>query len=192
MLNPVIAYFVALYSLASFATHGLGLSQTQGASLQSILSAAQMLGRPSWGFALDKGGRINMSMACYIITGVSCLAIWLPARSYGVLIFFALVQGATSGTVWNAAAPLTAQMVGVQDLGSALSVFWLTLLVPALVGQPLAILLLNYSEGSLGRTGADAYANSIGFCGAIGIAASFFLLGAKRYQQGDWRIWTKS
>ena len=192
MLTPVIAYFVALYSLASFATNGLGLSQAQGASLQSILSAAQMIGRPTWGLCLDKGGRINMSILCYLIVGISSLAIWLPAKSYAVLIVFAVVQGATSGTVWNAAAPLTAQMVGVQDLGSALSVFWLTLFVPALVGQPLAILLLNYSTNHQGRTGPAAYYNSIGFCGAIGIAASFFLLGAKRYQQGNWKILSKT
>lgn len=187
----MIAYFVALYSLASYATHGLGLSQTQGAALQSILSASQMLGRPTWGFLLDKGGRINMSILCYLIVGISSLALWLPARGFPLLIVFAIIQGATSGTVWNAAAPLTAQMVGVQDLGSALSVFWLTLLVPALVGQPLAILLLNYSEGSLGRSGAEAYENSIGFCGAVGIAAALFLLGAKRWQQGDWAVWRK-
>jgi len=132
-----------------------------------------------------------MSILCYLIVGISSLAIWLPAHSYGVLILFAIVQGATSGTVWNAAAPLTAQMVGVQDLASALSIFWLTLLIPALVGQPLAILLLNYSTDHQGRTGAAAYHNSIGFCGAIGLAASFFLLGAKRYQQGNWKILTK-
>ena len=132
-----------------------------------------------------------MSILCYLIAGGSCLAIWLPANSFGVLVFFAIVQGATAGTVWNASAPLTAQMVGVQDLASALSIYWLTLIIPALVGQPLAILLLNYSENHQGRTGASAYYNSIGFCGAIGIAASFFLLGAKRYQQGNWKIFTR-
>lgn len=188
----MIAYFVALYSLASFATGGLGLSQTQGASLQSILAASQMIGRPLWGMFLDRGGRTNMSIICYIIVGLSSLCIWLPAKSYGVLAFFAVVQGATSGTIWSAATPLTAQMIGVQDLGSALSIFWLTLLVPALVGQPLAILLLEYSRNEQGRTGAGAYYNSIGFCGAMGLGASVFLLGAKRYQQGNWKILTKS
>jgi MFS family permease len=188
----VIAYFVALYSLAAFATSGLGLSQAKGASLQSILSAAQMIGRPCWGLALDKGGRINMTAICYLVVGISCLAIWLPATSYGVLVLFAIVQGATSGTIWNAAAPITAQMVGVKHLASALSIFWVTLAIPALVGQPLAILLLEFSENHQGRTGASAYYNTIGFSGAMGITGSLMLIGAKRYQQGNWKILTKS
>jgi hypothetical protein len=37
----VLAYFIALYSLASFATSALNLSQTQGAALQSILAAVR-------------------------------------------------------------------------------------------------------------------------------------------------------
>lgn len=191
-LTPVIAYFVGLYSLASFATSGLGLSQKKGASLQSILSAAQMIGRPTWGFLLDRGGRINMSFLCYMIVGLSSLVIWLPAKSYGVLILFAIIQGATSGTVYNASTPIAAQMIGVQNLASALSIFWISLGIPALVGQPLAILLLNHSENHLGRTGASAYYNSIGFAGAMGIASALMLLGAKRYQQGNWKILTKS
>ena len=191
-LTPVIAYFIAIYSLASFATDGLGLSQTQGASLQSILAAAQMLGRPAWGLLLDKGGRINMAMLCYLIVGISSLAIWLPANSYAVVAVYAVVQGATGGTVWSAATPLTAQIVGVTHLASALSIFWMTLIIPALVGQPLAIVLLNYSKNQQGRTGPEAYHNSIGFAGAMGVAAGLFLLGAKRYYQKSWKILEKS
>lgn len=185
-------YFIALYSLASFATYGLGLSQTQGAALQSILAASQAIGRPAWGFALDAGGRINMSMLCYIIAGLSCLVIWLPAKSLGVLIFFAIIQGMTGGTIWSAVAPMSRTVVGVQDLASALSIFWLFCVPFSLIGQPIAVVLLEYSQNSLGRTGPEAYYISVGLCGAMGILGGCMLYGAKRYQQGHWKVLGKT
>lgn len=186
--GAVMAYFVALYSLASFATSGLGFSQTQGAALQSILAAGQMLGRPIWGQALDKGGRINMSILCYLIVGGSSLVFWLPAKSFALLAVFAIIQGLTGGTIWSAATPVSARVVGVQDLGSALSVFWLVLVIPALVGQPIAVALLDYSTGSLGKTGPEAYYISIGFCGGVGVVSAVLLYGAKRWLQGSWTV----
>lgn len=185
----VLMYFIALYSLASFATYALGLSQTQGAALQSILSGAQMIGRPAWGLSLDYGGRVNMTILCYFISGLSCLVVWLPAKSFGVLIFFALVQGFTGGTVWSASTPLTASIVGVKDVASALSIFWVVCVPSVLVGQPIAVALLEYSEKTLGRTGAKAYYISIGLCGGMGVLSAFLLYGAKRYQQKSWKIW---
>lgn len=186
-----MAYFIALYSLASFATAGLGLSQTQGAALQAILSAGQIVGRPGWGLVLDYGGRLNMTIVCYIICGLSSLVIWLPAKSFGLLAFFAIVQGLTGGTIWSAVSPVTKQVVGVQDLASALSIIWITLTVPALVGQPIAIALLDYSRNQLGRTGAEAYYISIGLCGGMAIFSAILLCGAKIHSQGSWRIWQK-
>ncbi|WVQ80597.1 hypothetical protein IAT38_002702 [Cryptococcus sp. DSM 104549] len=188
----IMAYFIALYSLASFATHALHLTQAKGAALQSILSAGQAIGRPIWGYSLDTGGRINLTVVCYLICGLSTLAIWLPARSFGVLVFFAIVQGMTGGTIWSVAAPVTARVVGVQDLASALSIFWLSLVVPALAGQPIAIALLNYSTNSLGREGASAYFISIGFCGGLSVCCACLLYGSKVWLQGDWKVFKKT
>lgn len=185
----MIAYFIAIYSLASFATSALGLSQGQGAALQSILSAGQMIGRPAWGFLLDKGGRINMTIVCYIACGLSTLCIWLPARSFAVLAVFAFIQGVTGGTIWSASTPIAARVVGVKDLQSAMAIFWLVLVLPALVGQPIAIALLQHSTGTLGRQGAEAYYISIGFCGGVALFSAALLYGAKRHLQGNWRLW---
>ncbi|WWD04636.1 hypothetical protein V865_002707 [Kwoniella europaea PYCC6329] len=188
----MMAYFIALYSLASFATSALSLPQSKGAALQSILAAGQMIGRPLWGYFLDTGGRINLTIVCYIICGLSTLAIWLPAKSFGVLVFYALIQGMTGGTIWSVSAPLVARVVGVKDLASALSIYWLILVIPALVGQPIAIALLDYSQSHLGRQGAEAYYISIGLCGGMAMGATFLLAGAKRWIQGDWKVLTRT
>lgn len=188
----MIAYFIAIYSLASFSTSAIGLSQTQGAALQSILAAGQMIGRPAWGWALDKGGRLNMTIICYILCGLSSLVIWLPARSFSVLGLYAFVQGLTGGTIWAAATPIAAAVVGVKDLQSAMAIFWLVLVVPALVGQPIAIALLDYSTGHLGRGGPEAYYISIGFCGGTALLSAGLLYGAKRHLQGGWKVVQKT
>ena len=187
-----MAYFIAIYSLASFAQSALSLSPTQGAALQSILSAGQMLGRPCVGLALDLLGRSNISMLTYLITGLSSLAIWLPADSFGVLVFFAFVQGLVGGSIWSALVPLMARVVGVRDLASAMAMMWICLAIPALVGQPIAIALIDYSVTSLGRTGPASYYISIGLCGGMGIAAAGLLYPAKAYLQGDWTVWKKA
>lgn len=151
-----------------------------------------MIGRPAIGLALDRGGRINLTSLNYILCGITCLAIWLPARSFGVLIPFALIQGLTGGTIWSSAAPVVKQVVGVQDLGSALSIFFLALVIPALVAQPISILLIDYSREHLGRNGAEGYFISIGFCGGIYILGALLLLGAKRHLQGNWKVFKRT
>ncbi|KAM0752973.1 UM00103-like protein [Meredithblackwellia eburnea MCA 4105] len=187
----MVGYFVALYSLASFATNGIGLSQTKGAALQSMLAAGQMIGRPLCGRLLDRFGRLNMAIILQVISGCSCLFIWYWARSFGVLSLFAWVQGLVGGTVWATVAPVSARVVGVQDLQSSLAIFWLSVSLPAQFGQPMAIALLNYSKNQLGRTGADAYLISIGFCGGCFIASGLLMFGAKFHHQKSFKLWVK-
>jgi MFS family permease len=134
-----------------------------------------------------------MTILCYLLCGLSTLCIWLPARSFAVLAVFAFIQGVTGGTVWVASTPIGALIVGVKDLQSAMSIFWLVLVIPALTGQPIAIALLEYSRNKLGRDGAEAYYISIGFCGGVAVFSAALLYGAKRHvQKGSWRVWQKT
>jgi MFS family permease len=189
--HEVMGYFVALYSLASYATDGVGLSQTKGAALQSILAAGQMIGRPLCGLALDKGGRLNMAIVTNLVAGLSCLAIWLQARSFGVLVVFSIIQGAVGGTVWSAAAPVAARTVGVTHVGSALAMFWLSIVFPVTVAQPIAVALIDYSRAGLGRKGPDAYMISIGLCGGLFCLSSVVLFGGKIALQRSFKLLQK-
>lgn len=191
-LTTVMAYFITIYTLASYCTNALGLSQKQGGAVQSILAAGQIVGRPMWGYLLDRGGRTNMVILSYIIAGITTLTAWMLGRSFGVMAFYGFISGATGGTIHSATAPLSAAVVGLPDLASALAMYWLTLSIPNLFGQAFAIMLVDYSRDHLGRNGPDAYAISIGFCGGLYLAAAFALLGVKRYLQGDWKVFKKA
>jgi MFS family permease len=97
----VIGYVVALYSLDTYVTNGLGYSQSVGSNLQSVFAAGTILGRPLCGWALDKGGRITMSSLISIFSGLSILLIWIFSNTIGPLYFFAVLQGASGGVMWG-------------------------------------------------------------------------------------------
>ncbi|KZT32840.1 MFS general substrate transporter [Sistotremastrum suecicum HHB10207 ss-3] len=188
----VLGYIIALYSLPTYATTGLNLTQAQGSNVQAILAAGQMIGRPLCGLSLDKFGRINGAAFYTFMAGLSCLVIWLPARSYGVLIFFAIIQGLFGGIIWSASAAVTVDVIGIQELGSALSILWIMVSIPSTFAEPIAVWLLEYSRTHLHRSGADEYLISVGFAGATFCASALILLGAKRHKQGHWGLLTKS
>lgn len=188
----MMGYFIAIYTLASYCTSALGMTQKQGGAVQSIVAAGQLVGRPFWGFMMDRLGRTNMVILSYLICGVATLAAWMPGRSFGVMAFYGFVNGACSGTIHSATAPLSAAVVGVSELASALSIYWITLSIPNLMGQPLAIMLVNYSRTHLGRHGPGEYEIAIGFCAGLYLAAALALIGVKHYLQGNWKIWSKS
>lgn len=58
------------------------------------------------------------------------MVIWIPAKSYGLLIFFALIVGTCSGTFWTTIGPVGVEVVGLKELPSALSITWLVLVLP--------------------------------------------------------------
>lgn len=89
----ILGYTLSLFTAATYATLGLGLSQSQAAAIQSIIAAGQIVGRPISGFAMDKGGRFNIAILWTTIAGLSCLVIWMVSRSFGVLAFFSFIQG---------------------------------------------------------------------------------------------------
>ena len=187
----VMAYFIAIYTIASYATDGIGLSQSQGGAIQSLLAAGQIIGRPLWGQALDKGGRINMVIVSYIICGIATFAIWFSARSFGVLALYAIIQGMTGGTVVSTSTPIAASVLGEENIGSALSIYWLAMVIPSLVAQPLAILLVDYSLHTLARKGTNAYTLSIILCSSFIFTGCIVLYGAKRHLQSNWKVFRK-
>lgn len=125
----MLGYIVLLFSLPSYAT-SIGLSSKQGSIVGALLNLGQGLGRPCVGIFSDSVGRINIAGFLTFVAGVLCLVIWVFAKSFGVLIFFAVLVGTTSGTFWTTVAPVAAEVVGLKELPSALSIVWLVLVLP--------------------------------------------------------------
>ncbi|KAL8989072.1 MAG: hypothetical protein Q9177_001959 [Variospora cf. flavescens] len=86
----MLGYIVLLFSLPSYAT-SIGLSPNQGSIVGGLLNLGQGLGRPFVGMFSDSIGRINIAGFLTVIAGLFCLVIWIFAKRFGVLIFFAVI-----------------------------------------------------------------------------------------------------
>lgn len=134
----IMGYIVMLFSLPAYA-RAIGLSAQQASIVGAVMNLGQAIGRPMIGYFSDSFGRINMCLACTFVCGVLNLALWVPASNYATLLAFALLGGGVAGTIWTTVAPVTAEVIGLKLLPSALSLFWLSLVVPSTFAEVIAL-----------------------------------------------------
>jgi MFS family permease len=97
----VLGYIVILYSVSAYAVQIAGLTQKQAGILTAVLNLGTGVGRPAAGLISDRFGRVLVAACITLACGVSVFAIWIPATSYAVLVFFSLVSGAILGGGWT-------------------------------------------------------------------------------------------
>ncbi|RAL01011.1 MCT family MFS transporter [Aspergillus ibericus CBS 121593] len=136
----MLGYVALLFSVANFAL-SVGLSPHQGSVVSALLNLGQGLGRPIVGMFSDKLGRINIATFLTFLCGLFCLVIWTFARSMGVVSFFAILVGTVAGTYWATVTPVLAEIIGLRDLPSGLSITWLVLVPPTTVSEAIALVL---------------------------------------------------
>jgi len=137
----MLGYIVILYSLPSYGV-SVGLTKTQGSIMGAMLNLGMALGRPLIGYYSDSVGRLNIAGVMTFISGLTVLVIWINATTFGVLIFFAIVNGAVCGVFWTTIAPVCAEVVGLVDLPSALNLTWLSIILPMTCKLAQLLLLL--------------------------------------------------
>ena len=139
-----LGYIVLLFSLPHYATT-IGLTQSQGSVVSAVLNVGLGVNRPLVGYLSDRWGRINMAMAMTASCGIFCLALWVPADSYGLLLVFALLAGLGCGTFWGTMAAVTAEVVGLRRLPTAFGVICISLVAPTLFAEPIGLELVAAS-----------------------------------------------
>lgn len=174
----LLGYVVVLFSLSDFA-RVIGLSAHQGSIVSAILNLGQAVGRPMVGLASDRFGRINMASLATFLCGVFCLAIWIPSQNMGVLCFFAIIVGTVAGTFWATVVSVFAEVIGLQELPSGLSIAWVFSVPPTTVSEPIAVLLKGKGNGN------RAYIFVQIFAGLTYIVASLCLWFVRSWKMGD-------
>ena len=139
----MLGYIVLLFSLPNYAL-SVGLTAKQGSIIGALLNLGQGLGRPVVGIFSDSAGRINIAGFLTFFCGLLCFVVWIFAKSYGVLIFFSLLVGTVAGTFWTTIAPVAAEVVGLKELPSALSITWIVLVLPTTCTFELHKILLRF------------------------------------------------
>lgn len=173
----MVGYINLLFTLPNYAV-SIGLTAQQASIVGAMLNLGQGVGRPLIGYFSDALGRINMCLLCTAACGVLCFAIWIPAQSYGVLILFALLGGGVAGTLWTTVAPVTAEVMGLRMLPSALSLFWVALIVPSTFAEVIGL--------ELRREGGDrVYLHAQVFTGVMFVAAAGCLWFVRAWKVGE-------
>jgi MFS family permease len=102
----ILGYIVILYSLSSYAVQVAGLSQSKASLLTAMLNLGTGVGRPVAGLLSDRFGRIEVATTLTFSCAVTVFAIWIPATTFGVLIFYAILSGAILGVYWMVSRPV--------------------------------------------------------------------------------------
>lgn len=167
----MLGYVVLLFSLPNYAKT-IGLTAQQGSIIGALLNLGQALGRPPIGYFSDNIGRLNMAGSMTFACGVFSLVIWVFAKSFGVVVFFAMIAGMVAGTYWAVVAPVTAEVMGLKRLPSSLSITWLFLVLPTTFSEAIGLEIVAFNGGS--------YIGAILFTGFmyIGAAVSLWLVRA--------------
>ncbi|KAF2120662.1 major facilitator superfamily domain-containing protein [Lophiotrema nucula] len=172
----MLGYVVLLFSLPNYA-RTQGLTAKQGSIIGAVLNLGQALGRPPIGYFSDSFGRINMATTMTFLSGLFALVIWMFAHRFGVLIFYAIIGGTVAGTYWAVVSPVTAEIMGLVDVPSSLSITWLVLVLPTTFSEAIALEIVSFNGGS--------YVGAICFAGFMYIGAAMCLWFARAWKIGD-------
>ncbi|PVH70992.1 MFS general substrate transporter [Cadophora sp. DSE1049] len=125
----MLGYITLLFSMSNFAS-SIGLGESQSANVTAFLNLGIALGRPFIGIISDYFGRIQTAGFITLLCALSVFVIWIPAISYGITIFFVIVNGAILGVFWVTIGPICTEVVGLGELPSMLSLAWLVIVLP--------------------------------------------------------------
>lgn len=168
-----LALFQVFVYLPDFA-EDQGSSKVASAGLVAVVAGSSIVGRLVLGPVADRMGRIRTYRACFLAMGLA-FGIWLVAPSYPWLVVFALVMGAGYGGFVALNPAVVAEVFGVAGLGRLIGVLFTGAGVGALVGPPLAGLVID----------AHGYRWAIGASMAVALGATLALVPLGRQGAGS-------
>lgn len=168
-----LALFQVFVYLPDFA-ESQGTGEVAAAALVAVVGGASIAGRLVLGVLADRLGRIVTYQACFLVMALS-YGIWLVAPSYGWLVVFALVMGAAYGGFIALSPAVAAEVFGVAGLGGLLGLLYTGAGLGALVGPPLAGLLIE----------ATGYRWAIAASLALALASWLALVPLNRISGGE-------
>jgi MFS family permease len=143
------ALYVPFVFLPAFA-HNRGAGQVAAAALVGLIGAASIVGRLGLATLADRFGSIRLYQLSFLTLGLS-YGIWLGANSYGWLVVFTIIMGIGYGGYVGLSPAVTAEFFGIEGLGRVLGTFYTSAGFGALIGPPLAGLIID-------RTGSYRWA----------------------------------
>ncbi|KAF2503311.1 MFS transporter, MCP family, solute carrier family 16, member 6 [Lophium mytilinum] len=136
----MLGYIIIIYSLSDFA-RSIGLPSSKASMITGFVNLGTAIGRPCIGVLSDRFGRIKVAGLVTFLCFLSIFMVWVPANSYGVTVFFALLSGAIVGVFWMTISPLCAEVAGLVELPSMLSLAWASVVLPTTFAEVIGLKL---------------------------------------------------
>ncbi|KAJ2236409.1 hypothetical protein H4R99_000443 [Coemansia sp. RSA 1722] len=137
------AYFAPYNFMPPYAVAQLGLKKTSGANVSSFMNASGTVGRLVVGVVADYVGPLSALVGCLALTALAVFALWLPFRSWQMLVAAAVFVGFCGGSLVSLGPLVTARLFGIRRLPSLLGLLYLGYTVGAMVCSPIAGVLLD-------------------------------------------------
>jgi MFS family permease len=144
---------------------GVGIKAVAAATLVGFVGFASTAGRLGLGPLADRFGLMATYRLCLLVLGL-CFAFWLCGKSYGMLVAFALVMGASYGGAVALTPAVVAELFGTRGLGVILGTLYTGSAIGTLLGPPFCGALID-------RTGS--YRLAILFTMAVTIVSYLIL-----------------
>jgi MFS family permease len=153
---------------------GIGIKAVAAAALVGFIGFASTAGRLGLGPLANRFGLIVTYRYCLLALGM-CFSLWLYGKSYGRLVAFALIMGASYGGAVALTPAVVAELFGTRGLGVILGTLYTGSAIGTLLGPPFCGALIDW-------TGSDRLA--ILFTMTLTIAAYVILLPLERREAG--------
>jgi MFS family permease len=121
---------------------GVGIKAVAAAALVGFIGFASTAGRLGLGPLADRFGLIATYRFCLLVLGL-CFTLWLYGRSYGMLVVFALIMGASYGGAVALTPAVVAELFGTRGLGVILGTLYTGSAIGTLLGPPFCGALID-------------------------------------------------
>jgi MFS family permease len=161
--------FVPIDFLPAQALHA-GMSRTLSQDLVPIFNAGSLVGRLVGGYVGDRLGCFNTFIATCFLTGVSILALWIPAGNDAALIAFAVLFGCFSGGYASLLSPVMAQISPMSEIGFRTGIVLFMASIGGLTTNPISGAILNGEDS--GWLGVKVFAGVFCMLGTSCVVAA--------------------
>ncbi|KAF9063316.1 MFS general substrate transporter [Rhodocollybia butyracea] len=165
-----LGWFIPYFYVVDYA-QSLGISSHMSFVVLALMNAGGVFGRIAPAVLSDRIGRFNLLAPTSLIAGLLILVSWMFARSLPSLIVFSVLYGFFSGSFISVVTPCVAQISDIREIGIRIGIMYSIISFPALIGGPVAGLILAHNHGS--------YHGMIIFSGTTVVAGSLLFLGVK-------------
>ncbi|MGA1074755.1 MAG: MFS transporter [Ilumatobacteraceae bacterium] len=140
-----LALFVPFVFVGQYAKEQ-GIGSVRAAVLVGVLGGASVLSRVGFGSLVKRLGSFRLYRTCLAIHGVSFVIWFASGASYGLLVVFVLVLGVGYGGFVALGPIVVSDRMGVAGLGSILGLLYTGPGLGALIGAPLAGVIIDRTD----------------------------------------------